>query len=137
MNVFIDANVLIAVINKEYPAFDSCSRVLSLSADKRFTLFVSTLSLGICWFFAEKKSGRKVANEKIQLIMEHLSVSDCGKKEALAAMKEKKAEDFEDALQVNSARGSSCSCIITMNVQDFYFAKMEVITPIGFLNNYV
>ena len=137
MKVFIDANVLIAVINKEYPAFDSCSRVLSLSEDKRFTLFVSTLSLGICWYFAEKKSGRKVANEKIQLIMEHLSVSDCGKKEALAALKEKKVDDFEDALQVNCARSSSCSSIITLNEHDFYFAKMEVNNPIDFLNKYV
>jgi predicted nucleic acid-binding protein len=136
MNVFIDANVLIAVINKEYPAFDSCSRVLSLTADKRFKFFVSTLSLGICWYFAEKKSGRKVANEKIQLIMKHLSISDCGKKEAMAAIAEKRADDFEDAMQVNSARSSSCSSIITLNEKDFYFANMEVIKPQDFLYKY-
>ncbi|MEX1189058.1 MAG: PIN domain-containing protein [Bacteroidia bacterium] len=137
MKVFIDANVLIAVVNKEYPAFDACSRVLSLAADKRFTLFVSTLSLGICWYFAEKKSGRTIANEKIRLIMKHFSISDCGQKEALAAISEKKADDFEDAIQVHSAKSSACSSIVTLNERDFYFTNLEVINPLDFLYKYV
>ena len=47
MKVFVDANVIINVLNREYPAFEFSSRLLSLADDKRFTLYTSTLSLGI------------------------------------------------------------------------------------------
>jgi predicted nucleic acid-binding protein len=58
MKVFIDANILVAVFNKEYPAYDSCARVLSLAGKNGIEIVCSTLSLGIAYYFAEKKSGR-------------------------------------------------------------------------------
>ena len=75
MKVFIDANVLIAVLNKEYPLFSHAARVLSLGARKDFTLVTSPLCLAISFYFAEKKSGTGLARTKIGLLVSHLEIA--------------------------------------------------------------
>ncbi|HOY48421.1 MAG TPA: PIN domain-containing protein [Flavobacteriales bacterium] len=133
MKVFVDANVIINVLNREYPAFEFSSRLLSLADDKRFTLYTSTLSLGICWYHAEKKSGRALANKKIRQLLQHIRITDCGESEVLKAIEDKKAEDFEDALQVYSAIKSGCSHIVTNNLNDFHFCVLPISNPRDFL----
>jgi len=131
--IFIDANVIISVLNKEYPAFEMCSKVLSLSSQKNFHLYCSSLSLSICFYFSSKKSGEKFAKRKIELLMKHIKISDCGEKEAKAAISNIKANDFEDAMQYHSAINVSCSVIITLDKTGFYFSEIDVLTPEEFL----
>jgi predicted nucleic acid-binding protein len=61
MKIFLDANILISVLNKEYPLFTYSSRILSLADDKRFQVFTSPVCLAIAFYFAEKKSGSALA----------------------------------------------------------------------------
>ena len=133
MNIFVDANVIINVFNKEYPAFEFSARLLSLTEDKRYHFYTSSLSLAICWYFAEKKSGPKVARKKIATLLEHFRISDCGENEVIKAITNKNAEDFEDALQVYSALKSKCKFIVTNNLNDFHFSEIPVVTPQDFL----
>ena len=60
MKVFLDANILVSVINKEYPLFPFTSRILSLNQNFRFSLYTSPLCLAIAFYFAEKKSKKSV-----------------------------------------------------------------------------
>jgi len=132
MKVFIDANILVAVFNKEYPAYDSSARVLSLAGKQGVELVCSTLSLGIAFYFAEKRCGRKRALEKIATLCKHISISPCGSLEVQKAL-EHKDVDFEDALQEASALGAGCDLIVTLNAKDFWFSKLEQYHPEYFL----
>jgi len=40
MKVFVDANILVSVLNKEYPLFTYSARILSLSGNKILELGV-------------------------------------------------------------------------------------------------
>ncbi|HBE43466.1 MAG TPA: hypothetical protein DDW27_20160 [Bacteroidales bacterium] len=53
MNLFIDANIIVAVLNKEYPLFSLAARIMSLQDDKRFSIYTSPLCLAIAFYFAE------------------------------------------------------------------------------------
>jgi predicted nucleic acid-binding protein len=64
MKFFLDANILVSVLNKEYPLFTYSSRILSLADDKRFQVFTSSVCLAIAFYFSEKKSGSTVAKKK-------------------------------------------------------------------------
>lgn len=132
MKIFIDANILVAVFNKEYPAYDSCSRVLSLAGHQGIELVCSTLSLGIAFYFAEKKSGRKRAHEKMATLCKHISISPCGTPEVQKALEHQNV-DFEDALQEASALSAGSDLIITLNAKDFWFSKLEQYHPELFL----
>jgi len=65
MKIFLDANILVAVLNKEYPLFSLAARILSMVDDKRFSVYTSPLCLAIAFYFAEKKSGTAAAMKKI------------------------------------------------------------------------
>ena len=40
MKIFLDANVLISVLNNEYPLFTYSARVLSLADNKKYKVFI-------------------------------------------------------------------------------------------------
>ncbi len=137
MKLFIDANVLVSVLNKEYPVFPYSARILSLTEHKGYTLTTSAICLAIAWYFAEKKYGRLLAKNKIDLLLEHMDIADCGEKEAVLAIKNKKVNDFEDGLEYYSALNAKCNCIITSDLNDFHFSDLEVLEPERFLKKYI
>ena len=136
MKFFIDANILVAVINKEYPAYTDCAAILSLADNRKFSPFTSALCLGIAFYFAEKKYGTASARERIGLLTQHLGISPCGAKEVLAAIDDKKVLDFEDGLQHQSALAAGCKAIITYDAADYHFSRIEVMAPRQFLEQY-
>jgi len=137
MRIFLDANILVSVLNKEYPLFTFTSRIVSLAGNKNFSVFTSPVSLAIAFYFAEKKSGAKLAKKKIELLAGILSVSQTGEKEVLQSLENKKVLDFEDGIEYYSAINSKCSIMITEDIEDFYFSDIEIIKPIDFLNKYL
>jgi predicted nucleic acid-binding protein len=135
MRIFLDANVLVSVLNREYPYYDACARCLSLAGSSSIEIVVSSLSLGIAFYFAEKRSGRKSARLKIAQLLEKVAVSPCGEAESRQAVSEKQSEDFEDALQYFSALSAGSSIILTNNPSDYHFANILVKRPEDFLKS--
>ena len=137
MKVFLDANVLISVLNKEYPVFTYSSRVLSLTDNSRYQMFTSPICLAIAFYFAEKKSGTLAAREKLNILAQKLHFTLVGPKAVEAVIKNKKIHDLEDGLQYYSALESGCKCIVTEDLSDFYFSEIEVLTSRAFFENYI
>lgn len=137
MNLFLDANILVTVLNKEYPLFSYTARILSLSDNPRFKLFTSPVCLAIAFYFAEKKSGSKIAKQKIALLASKLQLATIGKKEVLNALHNKKVNDFEDGMQFYAAKSSGCNMIISNDTDDFYFSDIEVLGPKHFVEKYL
>lgn len=137
MKVFLDANILVSVLNKEYPVFMYSSRILSLADISKYKFYTSPICLAIAYYFAEKKSGNVQARHKIDLLISKLHITIVSDKTVRDTIKNRKVHDFEDGLQYYSALQSGCKCIITENVKDFYFSEIEVLTSEQFLENYV
>lgn len=94
MKVFLDANVLIAVLNKEYPLFSYAAKVLSLGDRGGFTLVTSPLCLAIAFYFAEKKSGTAMARTKIALLASRLEIAGADGRTVMEAIADKRIHDF-------------------------------------------
>jgi len=138
MKIFLDANVLISVLNKEYPLFPYSSRVLSLvDYPNKYKVYTSPLCLAIAFYFAEKKSGAEQAREKIYLLSRKLSFTTISENMVLSVCRNKNILDIEDGLQYYSAKDSGCQCIITENTDDFYFSDIEIMGSRSFLENHV
>ncbi len=137
MKLFLDANVLVSVLNKEYPAFLYTSRILSLAGNRRYKLVTSAVCLGIAYYFAEKKHGSAAAKSKMALLLQHIRVADCGDKEAAMAAGNKKINDFEDGMQYYSALHAGCNVIITDDLDDFYFSDIETLQAEHFFAKYM
>ena len=127
MNVFVDANILVATLNKEYPLFTWSSRILSLNDKNNVRLYTSPLCLAIAFYFSGKKSGAKLAKQKIELLCNHIGITSLNEDLTKKALENKKIHDFEDGLDYYSALDSKCDFIITEDQKDFYFSEVEVV----------
>jgi len=137
MKLFLDANIIVSVLNKEYPLFTYSSRILSLVDNKKFTVFTSPVCLAIAFYFAEKKCGTQLAKQKIDLLSKKISIINVGENEVLLALSNKKINDFEDGIEYYAARSNKCVAIITEDSNDFYFSDIEVLPAKDFLEKYL
>ncbi len=127
MRIFVDANILVATLNREYPLFNWSARVLSLHGNHNIQLFTSPLCLAIAFYFAGKKSGEAVAKKKIELLCKNIGITTVDQETAEKAVKNQKIKDFEDGLQYYSALDQKCDIIVTEDQYDFYFSEIEVL----------
>lgn len=137
MTIFLDANVLISVLNHEYPVFLSSSRVLSLADRPGFRLYTSPLCFAIAFYFCEKKSGPVTARRKMSLLAEKLYFTEINPHMVHQTLQNKKILDLEDGLQYYSALGSGCDCILTEDRDGFYYSEIQVMNCRDFLTQAV
>jgi len=137
MRIFLDANILVSVLNKEYPLFTYAARVISLTDNKKFTVYSSPVCLAIAFYFAEKKSGTQLAKQKIKLLSEKITIAAVGKNEVLQALENKQVNDFEDGLEYYAAVNNKCDVIVTEDISDYYFADIKVRKARNFLEEYL
>lgn len=137
MKIFLDANVLVSVLNKEYPLFTYSSRILSLADSRKFKLYTSPICLAIAFYFSEKKSGAKQAKAKIELLASKIKIAPADSKTVLQTAQNKAVMDFEDGLEYYSALKAGCECIITEDTDDFHFSEIPVLNCQIFLEQYL
>ena len=132
MKVFVDANILVSVLNKEYPLFTHSASILSLSGNNNFEIYTSPICLAIAFYFAEKKHKTKLAREKIALLCKHIFIAPATANVVQKTIANKKINDFEDGLEYYSAIESYCEYIVTEDVDDFYFSEIPVMNARNF-----
>lgn len=136
MNIFLDANILVAILNKEYPVFSIAARILSLADHPKYKIYTSPVCLAIAFYFAEKKTSSLVAKNKIKLLLDHIHIAENSKNAILNTLENKKILDFEDGIEYYSAMENNCNCIVTENLKDFHFAEIEVLDCKQFATKY-
>jgi len=137
MRIFLDANILVSVLNKEYPLFTYSSRIVSLADRSKFTLYTTPVCLAIAFYFAEKKFRSVAAKKKIEILCEHIHIADVNKSTVLKCLKNPRVNDFEDGLEYYGALEHKCDCIVTEDIDDFYFSEIEVLRSEDFFEKYL
>jgi predicted nucleic acid-binding protein len=136
MKFFLDANILVTVLNKEYPLFPYAAKVLSLADQSNFQVYTSPICLAIAFYFAEKKSGREVAKKKIKLLTQKINIATTDDSVVTKAINNPAVYDFEDGLEYYAAEQAKCKCIVTEDEGDFFFSEIEVLGANDFLAKY-
>ncbi len=137
MRVFLDANVLVSVLNKEYPLFPHSARILSLADQLRFQLYTTPICLAIAFYFAEKKCGTAQAKQKMQVLSSKLHIAAVDSQTVTSAVANPSVMDFEDGLEYYSALQHDCKAIITEDSEGFYFSEIPVFDCRKFLEEVV
>lgn len=133
MKVFLDANIIVSVLNKEYPLFNHSARILSLATQPNFQFYTSPICLAIAFYFASKKVGEVKAKEKISSLCKYIKIADADQNGVEAALANKKVHDLEDGFEYYSAKRVDCDVILTEDKNDFYFSEIEVLNSSEFM----
>jgi predicted nucleic acid-binding protein len=136
MKIFLDANILVSVLNHEYPLFNYSSRILSLADNANYQILTSPICLAIAFYFSEKKSGRKLAKKKLGVLCDKVQSTLVNQEIVQSAIHNPKILDFEDGLEYFSALHSGCEIILTENKTDFYFSVIPVLNSQEFIRQY-
>lgn len=137
MKIFLDANILVSVLNKEYPLFNHTARILSLAEHSKFQFYTSPICLAIAFYFASKKVSEAKAKEKISLLCQHIKIADSDQIGVENALANKKIHDLEGGFEYYAALRVACDIILTENKEDFYYSEIEVLNSSEFVANKV
>jgi predicted nucleic acid-binding protein len=75
--------------------------------------------------------------KKIQLLISKINIANSDQDVVTMAARNKAITDFEDGLEYYSAVNAGCQCIITEDIDDFHFSRVEVFRSQQFLEQYV
>lgn len=132
MKVFLDANILVAVLNKEFPTFTYAARILSLADKPPYQLYTSPICIAIAYYFAEKKCGSSAAKQKMAILTTKIKIAEVSNINVKEAIEDKRVLDLEDGLEYYAARSAGCQYLVTEDTDDFHFAGIPVLNSHDF-----
>lgn len=135
MKVFIDTNIFLDILCRREQFVDDALSIFDMAVDDRIELFISDLSIANIKYITRKEIPTDNFYDLIQTFRPIFNIVPLGADVVDRAIS-LKANDFEDALQYFSAVQAGADCLITRNIKDFGFAKMEVLDSSTFLAKY-
>lgn len=135
MKVFVDANVILDVLDQREQFFEASSNVLSLGAEHKIILFTTAMTMATCIYILRKPLGYQGAINCINSLKEYINISPLTQSEFDKAFS-KPSQDAEDMLQYYSAVSANCDVVITRNGKHFPTNGLPILTPKEFLERY-
>lgn len=132
MKIFLDANVLIDVVQNRTDFVEVSSKVLQLGLDGDCELCASDITFTTVSYYARKNRTSEQLYEVLQSLRDFIDVVPSGKVAIDWALRQK-SKDFEDAVQYYAALRSGAEYIVSRNVRDYPYNDIPVITPWDFL----
>ena len=132
MKVFLDANVLIDVVQNRKDFVEASSKVLQLGLEGDCDLCASDITFTTVSYYARKNRTQEQLYDVLQTLREFIDIAPSGKVAIDWALR-KKSKDFEDAVQYYAALRSGAGFIVSRNVRDYPYNDITVLTPLEFL----
>lgn len=128
--IFLDTNFLMDyLVRPDY--YEKASLVLKEGSRKGYKFCISFLTVAN-FAYINRKMPADLRYVMLNGIIEAFEIVSNTSGHLLEAMK-MNAQDYEDAIQYQTALSSKCEGIITRNGKDFKFSKLPVYTPERFL----
>jgi predicted nucleic acid-binding protein len=130
--LFVDTNVIIDLIGRREPFFESAFDLFTLALEKKIELYVSSVSYCTVNYILRKHlSHQKLMTtfNELERYVKILNVDDKVVKHSCNSM----FTDFEDAIQYYSITDKSIKTIITRDKKDFSKGVLSVMTAADYL----
>lgn len=131
--LFIDTNIVLDLLAKRQPFYESAASLFSLSDKNKVKLFVSSLTFANTNYVLSKFKSPRKAREILKLFKLLVYVQPIEDKIIELALNDEKFNDFEDGLQYYAALRCSAKGLITRDLKGFKSAKISVMTAEAYL----
>lgn len=133
MKVFLDANIIIDVVQNRTDFVEQSSKVLQSGLEGLIDLCASDVTFTTVSFYARKQRTTEQLYEIMQSLRDFIDVVPTGRI-AIDWALQRKAKDFEDSVQYYAALRAGADYIVSRNVRDYPFDDIPVVTPQDFLS---
>jgi len=128
MKVLIDTNVILDVLYKREGFYEDSLKIWKLCETKKIDGYISALSIPNIVYILRRELDSEKTLEVINNISLVFKIYDL-KSEMIIQAAEKKAKDYEDALQMVTAQKLKANFIVTRNIKDFTDSKIIAVKP--------
>lgn len=136
MIVLIDTNIILDMLEKREPFYESSNNVLSLCASKKIKGCIALHTISNLYYILRKNYSAEDRRRLILGILRFLQVTNISHENVRHALERNDLPDFEDCLQDECAAQNHADYIITRNTNDFLTSSIPAITPSDFLIQY-
>jgi predicted nucleic acid-binding protein len=132
-NVFVDTDVILDLLAKRQPHYDSAAILFSLADKEKIRIAVSSLSFSNLHYILSRtyssSESRRILN-RFKVLVKVLAVNEKVIELALTS----RFNDFEDAIQYYTAIENNYLILLTRNIKDYKHAEIAVMTPEEYLS---
>lgn len=131
--LLIDTNVVLDLLSKREPFYDSVAKMFSLADKNKLKLSISSLTFANTNYVLTRLKSAIESREilrRFRVLVQVLSLND---KIIDLALNDSNFKDFEDGLQYYTAIENGQNIIITRDLKDFKESKIPVMTPEEYL----
>ena len=136
INIFLDTNVILDLLAKRKPFYDSIAKVATLADEKKIRLVSSPISFTTVEYVLRKYESAEFVLSKLRKFKIICHVCEVNEETIEKALNSGFA-DFEDSVQYFSAIQSSSSIILTRNGKDFKSSSIPIMTAEEYLSSFV
>ena len=135
IKTFIDTNIFLDILCKREKFVDDALSIFDMAVDNQIELLISDLSIANIKYITRKEIPVDKFYDLIQTFRPIFTIVPLGG-DVIDKALDLRANDFEDALQYFSAVQANADCLVTRNIKDYGFAKMEVLDSQTFIAKY-
>lgn len=132
--VFVDTDIVLDLLSARQPHYKYAAELFSLADENAVRLYVSSLTFANINYILSKQLSSAQARKmllKFKTLVNVLSVNDKIIELALAS----DFNDFEDAIQYNTAIENGLTTLLTRNLKDYKKAGIAIQTAQQFLKS--
>jgi predicted nucleic acid-binding protein len=134
IKALIDTNVILYIALNRETFFEYSSQIFDRIDDHILEGFITASSITDIYYIACKQKDKIQARKFLVSLIQILEVIGVDKDIVIQAL-ESDMPDFEDAIQVFSAKSNSIDLIITRNKTDFTNSGVKILDPKEFIQS--
>ncbi len=131
--LFVDTNVVLDLLAKREPFYDSAAKLFSLADKKKVRLSISSLTFANTSYVLTRLKSADKSREILRRFRVLVKVLLLDDKVIDLALNDNNFKDFEDGLQYYSAIENGQEMIITRDLSGFKDSRIPVMTPEEYL----
>jgi len=126
--VLIDLNVILDVLQKREPFYETSAGVLACAETGRIDGLAAAHSLSTLFYLVAKDQSAQAARVLLTQILQILSVASVDQ-DVIEQALNLPYPDFEDAVQLMAALRAGCRYLVTRNPQDYKAGPLPALQP--------
>lgn len=119
MVVLFDTNIIMDVLEKRFPFYDSSKSVLESCVSGNVTGYIALHSISNIFYILRKRYSATDRRKLLLDILDLLQVAGADHESVRNALQREDFTDFEDCLQDECAKQIHADYIVTRNINDF------------------
>jgi predicted nucleic acid-binding protein len=130
--VLIDLNILLDVLQKREPFFETSAALLAAAETGQIQGYVAAHSITTLFYLIQKGRSSAEARAIITNLLQFIKIAPVDQSVIEQALN-LDFRDFEDAVQMISAVQCKADCLATRNPKDYQPSLLPVMQPVDFL----